>query len=160
MNKKTASMVAYVLLSTFVTMCFMPIMLIEEYWKADMPGVGVYSHYTSNDSLVSLVELKNNFLIYIVVVTLIMSIVGLVLQYSGKEDPIIDKLNFMPVISLALLIIFLITYLSGSIPNGTPAGTASSGYYGYYTFSFGWGMYIGIAIMIVGSIISLLIGKE
>ena len=54
-----------------------------------------------------------------------------------------------------VFIVLSIVAASATTPNGEPAGTATLGYYGHFSYSFAWGYYIAAALLIVPTILSI-----
>ena len=59
--------------------------------------------------------------------------------------------------ALLFFAVLSIVNISTTVPNGTPYGTATLGYNGYFSHSFGWGWYIAAALLIATSVMSFFV---
>lgn len=159
MKNRTASLTALILLSLFVLLSFMPIVFGEIYWKASTPGVGHYSQVSNSGiSFFSNVALPG-FFTWIAVFILVFSVFGIVIllmQYIGKSNKLTCFSRYVAIIPTVLFIVLSVLVFLKHVPYGTGEGTATSGYYGYWTYVPAWGFYIECALLIATSVICML----
>lgn len=162
MKKRDLSLVGFVLLGVFTAFCFIPIIYKVSYWKADTPGRGIYTHLW--DELVNLFGYWEYGASAIFgILTILFSLIGisaLILQFTDKQSTYIKWATFSPAGAFLCYLIQTAVYALGSVPNGEPAGTATSGYYGHWECALGWGGYIAFGLIIAVSVISVLIGLD
>ncbi|MBQ9937904.1 MAG: SHOCT domain-containing protein [Oscillospiraceae bacterium] len=155
MTKKNASLLSMISLFVYCIFSFMPCIVTVTYWKASTPGVGIYSSVWS--------ELRGVFgegTIVWAVVLLVIAVVGIVAMachYAGKEIPYLKYASFAPAATGVVFIILSIVIVNVTTPNGTPAGTATLGYYGYFAYEFAWGYYLAAALVLVGCVFGYLV---
>lgn len=153
--KKRICLISFILLCVFIVISFLPIIFMESYWKADTPGRGIYTHKW--DALCSMFGLGNEILGVLVLLFAAVGVVVLILQFTGNTKPSLAKLTLAPLVALLFFAVLSIVNISTTVPNGTPYGTATLGYNGYFSHSFGWGWYIAAALLIATSVMSFFV---
>ena len=153
--KRIVSLVAFVMLSVFAVMCFLPIMFKESFYKAgNDPLNAIYTHNSSSDKLRSLFKVDASGISYIVLTLIAIGIVVLILQFAGKRSSILNILSFTPVLAFCLFIVTILIRININDPDDWHLIELQ----GFYSeFSLGWGTIIGIAIILAVSVMSFLI---
>ncbi|MCR5594044.1 MAG: zinc ribbon domain-containing protein [Saccharofermentans sp.] len=157
-QKISGSLIPTILMLVYTILLFIPIVYSETYWCAETPGVGIYSKgWTAGANVFST---GSPLLAVIVTLLSVLSAVVLVSLYLGKKSDLILKGLYLPIVIAVVYGLLSIVTFATHIPNGTPGGTASAGYYGYIEFGASWGFYINSILLIVACIMCIKLSKE
>lgn len=157
-DKNSGALIPLILMIVYTAVLFIPIVYSQTYWKADIPGIGIYTRtWTTGAGIFSV---DSPFLAFIVLALSIISVVMLVLTYLGKKSDLITKGLYSPIVVTALFMLFSIIVGSTSVPNGEPGGTATAGYYGYLKYGLSFGFYIECILLIVSCVMCIKLSKE
>lgn len=138
------SIVAMISMVLFMVVSFLPFVYTVSYWKADKPGVGIYSHKWDKGVNV----FYNQPLFGVLIVVFALTTVILLI--------FVERINNSRIISLISLVATAVCFIISSIlkfaekiPNGKPGGLATSGYYGYFKISPGTGFFICCIALVI-----------
>lgn len=152
--KKKLCLASSVLTTIFLAFLFMPVIYTKEYYKNIAPGVG--HAVEAWEKGVNVFELNPLFVVFILIFA-IASIIVLFVQYLGTKNNISPKINFLPLGTGLIFIVASIARFSSTVPNGSPAGTAQWGKYGFYEYAPNFGFYIAIILIVISALLSFLI---
>ncbi len=156
--KNSGALIPLILMIVYTAVLFIPIVYNQTYWKANTPGVGIYSRgWTAGGGIFSV---GLSFLSVVVLLLSILAVVVLVLAYLGNKSDLITKGLYSPIVVTVIFIVFSLIAFSRTIPNGEPGGTASAGYYGYLAFGPSFGFFIECILLIVSCVMCIKLSKE
>lgn len=165
MNKQHVTLIALFSMVAFTVMSFTPAIYTFEYWKAETPGRGAYKQlWGVNVSILGSVRILAILTVAFAVITTVVLIMHLIdkkviLTISGKPTDVLKYAIYSPMATALLFFLhFLFTTLK-NIPDGEPGGTATSGYYGYYSYSAAWGLYVEFFLLIIACIMAFMIAS-
>lgn len=153
--KRILSFISFLMLSSFCTLSFLPIMFKLLWWKREKDSWGGYlhRHSPSNDQLYNLFSEDTAPISYIVFAFAIVGLFAFILHFIRKKSAILNLLTFSPIVSCILLAIT--TYLR--VKRYTVDDELERELYSYGEYTLGWGLYISFAILIIVSIFSFLV---
>lgn len=149
MQKRTLSLISFILLIIFVVLSFMPVIIKVTSWEYF--GAGIYA--SSASRLESFAECAyigsfTGILVYICLLLAFGGIVALILQFVGKQSRVVDLLTFSPVATAALFMLHSLLFM---LPDEMPNSYSPTG---YFSASPGWGFYIALALIIAVAVMS------
>ena len=157
-DKNSGALIPLILMIVYTAVLFIPIVYSQTYWKADTPGVGIYSRgWTVGGGIFSV---GSPFLAVVVLALSIIAVIVLALAYLGKKSDLISKGLYSPIVVTVFFIVFSLISFGKTIPNGEPGGTASAGYYGYMAFGPSFGFFIECILLIVSCVMCIKLSKD
>lgn len=156
MSKKTASLIAFIMMIVFLVMSFIPCVFVEVFMK-QFSMVAYKESYRITENMLYVIGLadanSSDIFSIITLVLVAIGIVALVFQFAGRSKKIIKILSFSPCVAV---ISFVIMTLLFCVFNKThELGDAY-----YSTYEPGWGFYILAALLLCSAVLSFLIATE